>query len=81
MKFIILVFLLFILLRIVVRYVLPVFRITSMASEQMRRMQQQMKEAERRNNEQTNLNNQAQSQPHHARTTRGGDYIDYEEVR
>jgi len=56
----------------VVRYILPVFRITSMASDQMRKMQDQMKEMDRKVNEQARQTSKGRKQ---------GDYIDYEEVR
>lgn len=72
MKFVIIVFAIGILLRVVVRYILPVFRITSMASEQMRKMQDQMREMDRKANEQNN---------NRAKVKKEGDYIDYEEVR
>ena len=55
----------------VVRYILPVFRITSMASDQMRKMQDQMKEMDRKANEQARQTTKAHKQ---------GDYIDYEEL-
>jgi len=75
MKFIIIVFAIGILIRVLVRYILPVFRITSMANEQMRRMQEQMKDMEQRNNQQSNPN------PVRPGSKKEGDYIDYEEVR
>ena len=55
-----------------VRYILPVFRITSMASEQMRKMQNQMKEMDHKMKEQHTAK---------ANVKKEGDYIDYEEVR
>ncbi len=72
MKFIILVLAIGILLRVVIRFILPVFRITSMANEQMRKMQEQMKEMDRKVNEQNTARPKVRKE---------GDYIDYEEVR
>ncbi len=71
MKFVILIFVIGILLRMVVKYILPVFRITSMASDQMRKMQDQMKEMDRKMNEQNKQTAKGRKQ---------GDYIDYEEL-
>ncbi len=71
-KYLILFFVIGIVIRMVVRYILPVFRITSMASDQMRKMQDQMKEMDRKVNEQARQTAKGRKQ---------GDYIDYEEVR
>ncbi len=62
-----------IVLRVVFNFILPIFRITSAASSQMRKMQVQMKEMERQMNEQ-------RSQPKPKAVKKDGDYIDYEEV-
>jgi len=60
-------------LRIVFRFILPVLRITSATASQMRRMQEQMREAERSSNEPA---------PAPKRNTRKeGDYIEYEELK
>ena len=72
MKFILIILALGILFRVVIRFILPVFRITSMASDQMRKMQEQMKEMDRKVNEQNNARPKVRKE---------GDYIDYEEVR
>ena len=62
----------------VLKFVLPIFRVTSAASSQMRKMQEQMQaqmqEAERQRNQQ-NQATQRRTAP------KDGDYIDYEEVR
>ena len=72
MKYILLFLAISILLRVVVRYILPVFRLTSMASDQMRKMQDQMNE----------MNRRQQDQPQNrTKGKKEGDYIDYEEVR
>ena len=72
MKFIITVFLIIILLRFLLKYILPIFRITSAASSQMRQMQEKMKEMEQKMNQPT----PAQAK----KVKKEGDYIDYEEV-
>jgi hypothetical protein len=71
MKFIITLFAIGLLLRFLVRYIIPVFRITSMTGDRLRQMQDQMNNMERKANE------------HNAKATvkKEGDYIDYEEVR
>ena len=61
----------FLIYRILNRYVLPIFRFTTAANDNMRRMKDQMKEMERN-----------MSQPAQKKTVeKEGDYIDYEEVR
>jgi hypothetical protein len=59
-------------LRIVFNFILPVFRITSATSNQMRRMQEQMKEMERKMNE---------PPPAPKKVKKEGDYIEYEELK
>ena len=58
--------------RVVFYYLLPIFRITSATSSQMRRMHEQMKEMERKMNE---------PPPAAKKVKKDGDYIDYEELR
>lgn len=58
--------------RVVFYYLLPIFRITSATSSQLRRMQEQMKEMERKMNE---------PPPAAKKVKKDGDYIDYEELR
>ncbi len=58
--------------RVVFNFILPLLRVTSSASDQMRRMQQQMKEMERKMNE---------PPPAPKKVKKEGDYIDYEELR
>ena len=74
-KFIVTLFVIGIIVRFLLRYILPVFRITSAASSQMRQMQDKMREMEEQMR-------QAQAQPiPNKKTKKDGDYIDYEEVR
>ena len=65
----------------ILRFLLPVFRITSAASSHMRNMQEQMqaqmREAER-NQQQANNNSRSSGQK--KPVEKQGDYIDYEEV-
>ena len=62
-----------IILRIIFYFVLPILRVAFTATNQMRRMQEQMKEMER------NMN---QPPPSAARkVNRDGDYIEYEELK
>jgi len=65
----------FLIYRILNRYILPIFRITTTANSNIRKMQEQMqaqmKEMER------NMNQSAQKKT----VEKEGDYIDYEEVR
>ena len=60
------------------RYILPIFRITTAANSNIRKMQEhmqaQMKEMERNMNQPGNY--QAQKKP----LEKEGDYIDYEEI-
>ena len=61
-----------IVLRVVFNLILPLFRVTSAANSQMRRMQEQMKEMERKMNE---------PPPPPKNVKKDGDYIEYEELR
>ena len=61
-----------ILYRVINRYILPVFRITSAANSKMKQMQDQMNEM----NSKINNNN-----PTVKKSRKEGDYIDYEEVK
>jgi hypothetical protein len=66
-------FLIGLIYRVVFSYLLPILRMTSAATGQVRHMQEQMKEMERRMRE--------QPQPKTTRrVNKDGDYIDYEEV-
>lgn len=61
-----------IILRIIFYFVLPILRVAFTATNQMRRMQKQMKEMER------NMN---QPPPSARKVKRDGDYVDYEELK
>ena len=61
-----------IILRIRFYFVLPILRVAFTATNQMRRMQVQMKEMER------NMN---QPPPTARKVNREGDYVDYEELK
>ncbi len=62
----------------VLKFILPIFRITTAASSQMRKMQEQMQAQMQEAERQKNQNNQ----PTQKRTAqKEGDYIEYEEVR
>ena len=61
--------------RILNKYILPIFRISSAASSHMRKMQEQMNEMNRQMNENANRNNQPK------KVKKDGDYIDYEEIK
>ncbi len=68
-------FLIGLIYRVVFSYLLPILRMTSAATGQVRHMQEQMKEMERR------MREQPQPQPKTTRrVNKDGDYIDYEEV-
>jgi hypothetical protein len=60
--------------RAVFSYLLPILRITTVTNNHMRRMQEQMKDMERKMNEKPK-----QQVPKKAQ--REGDYIDYEELK
>jgi hypothetical protein len=70
-KYIIEIFLIGLLFRILFRYVLPIFRIASVTNSRLRQMHDQARETERRANDTTTKNN----------VKKEGDYIDYEEVK
>jgi hypothetical protein len=74
MKFIIILLAVIFLLRFIGKYIIPVFRLTSMTNDRLRQMQDQMREMDRKVAEQQTNN----SRP---KTRKSGDYIDYEEVR
>lgn len=71
---IVLALVIFLITRILNRYIRPIFRITTMANDNMRRMQEQMKEMQ-------NNMNQAPPAPARKKAEKDGDYIDYEEVK
>ena len=75
-RFITLIFVIGILFRLFSRYILPVFRITSVANDRIRQMQDQMKEMDRKANE-----NQYENNNRSTRIKKEGDYIDYEEIK
>jgi len=54
------------------RYILPIFRITSAASNNVRKMQEQMQDMQNRMNQQQSTQKK--------KVEKEGDYIDYEEV-
>jgi hypothetical protein len=55
----------------ILRFILPIFRISSVASDHMRKMQEQMKDMEAKANQPVQKKN----------VRKEGDYIDYEEVK
>lgn len=61
----------------ILRVLVPVFRISSAASSQMRDMQEQMNARMKEMEEQVKRNNNTQKK----KVERDGDYIDYEEVK
>ena len=73
LRFITLIFVIGILYRLFSRYILPVFRITSAANDHLRQMHDQLKEMDRKVND----NNSRTT----TRIKKEGDYIDYEEVK
>ena len=64
--------------RILFRFILPIFRVSSAAHSHMRNMQEQMRNMEQQMNGNTNNVNTQQSRP---KVEKQGDYIDYEEVK
>jgi uncharacterized membrane protein (DUF106 family) len=62
-----------IVVRLINRYIAPIFRITTVANDRMRQMQDQMNEMNSRVNQNTNS-----PRP---KVEKEGDYIDYEEVK
>jgi hypothetical protein len=72
-KYIVTLFLIGMFIRFLLRYILPIFRITSAANGQMKQMQEKMKAMEEKMNPPS---------PQQARKVKKeGDYIDYEEVK
>lgn len=69
---IILVIVLYIVSRIV-RFVMPIFRVTTVANDHIRRMQEQMKEMNNHMDQQRPTQNK--------NVEKEGDYIDYEEIK
>ncbi len=65
----------FFIARFIGRVVLPMFHITSAATNKVRDMQRQMEEMQRRNAQEQQKQEQRQQQ------VKEGDYIDYEEVK
>lgn len=61
--------------RVVFSYLLPLFRITSVTNDHMRRMQDQMREMERK------MNESKAPPPSPKKANIEGDYIDYEELK
>lgn len=59
--------------RLIVNFILPVFRMTKLANERVRQMQDQMNNMQQSNQ----YNNHHQAPPR----VKEGDYIDYEEVK
>jgi hypothetical protein len=59
--------------RLLSRYILPIFRFTTVANDRLRQMQDQMKEMYRK----VNSNNSTPNK----RVKKEGDYIDYEELK
>lgn len=57
--------------RFIFRFVLPVFQITSMTQEKLRRMQEEMERTQQQQQNRQNTSNRVKE----------GDYIDYEEVK
>ncbi|RYY21873.1 MAG: hypothetical protein EOO04_17260 [Chitinophagaceae bacterium] len=64
-------FVLVMIFRFVVRFVLPILRITRSAQDKIRQMQQQMND----------MHSQTQKQPEKGSQLKDGDYIEYEEVK
>lgn len=60
--------------RVVLNFLLPLVRVTSAATVQMRRMQERMKEMERQMHEQSESKKQK-------KVSKDDDYIEYEELR
>lgn len=71
MKFLFLVLIFYFLFRFITRFLLPVMKVSRMASTRMREMQQQMEEMQQK------ANNPVTPKPR----TVDGDYIDYEEIK
>lgn len=61
-------------LRFVSRFVMPLLQVSSLASDRLKQMQQQMDELQRKANNQQKAENKPPK-------TKKGDYIDYEEIK
>lgn len=59
------------------RFVMPLLQVSSIASNRLKQMQQQMDEMQRKANDQQNNNNNSNTRS----KVKKGDYIDYEEVK
>jgi len=71
-RFITWMFVIGIIYRVFSRYILPIFRFTTVANDRIRQMQDQVKEMDNKINDNTKQNKKAKKE---------GDYIDYEEVK
>lgn len=71
MKIILWTLLFYVLFRFITRFVLPILKVTRMASSRMRDMQQQMEEMQQK----------ANTPPAPERKVKEGDYIEYEEIK
>lgn len=60
----------FLIIRFVIKYIVPIFQMTRMAKEKLGQMQQNMEDMQRR-----------QSRPESSQGSIDGEYIDYEEVK
>ena len=76
MKYFIWAIIIWILYRIIVNFIIPIFRVTSAAKSQMRQMQEQMNAMNDKMNDQPK-----QPQQQQRTVQKEGDYIDYEEVK
>lgn len=63
--------------RVVFSFLLPIFRMSTAASSQVRKMQEQMREMERQMQEKERQQAEARSRK---KVGKEGDYIDYEEL-
>lgn len=70
-RIILIAIILILIVRFIIRFVLPVFQITSMTQEKLRRMQEEMERSQQQQ--------QAKQSPRN--NVKEGDYIDYEEVK
>lgn len=61
------------------RFVMPLLQVSSIASNRLKQMQQQMDEMQRKANDQQNNSNNNNSNTRSK--VKQGDYIDYEEVK
>jgi hypothetical protein len=70
-------FIIGIIFRVLFRFILPLFHVTSTASSRIRQMQDQMRDMESKMNQNNNTNSNTPK----PRGKKDGDYIDYEEVK